>query len=490
MIARFRGTWIALAALVVVLGVWWLGSRPATAPPRVAPSEVFRFEKEDLVGFAVVHPDGQALTVRQVDGQWAVDGQPWRPSRSMIRRVAHQLHDLDARADVVRETEPGDLARYGLGPESIAVTLTLSDGRALAFRVGDPNPTGVSWYLGVDDRVFVVKKSAMDFWRLDAEAYREDRITSFDADEATRIDAVVDGRAVAVERTGHRTYQMHAPVEQPASRDEVRMMLGRVSALRATTFVADAPADLARWSLDPPLHTIRIELETGEAVALGLGAEVVGADPPQRYLWHEQDRAVYAVKDGLLDSFRKPVDAYRDRDPIRHQEWDAASMVATQRGVEVALTRSSDGWRWPGGGAVSGSTPKRVAERASGLRVISFEPAEPFELDPPWATVSLTYADGATADVVLGRGYEVELPPSAPPPPRPGEPPPPPAPRTEARRIARITVTPAGGAPALVLPAVEVDGQLAEVLGDLFREHGRKRDRDAEKRLDEVGLPD
>ena len=147
MIRRFRGTLLALGALLVVLGVAAaLELRPDRPPDEALPDEIFRFEKGDLVGFEVVRPDA-TIAVRKVDGVWKVDGQPWRPNKAMIRRVGHQLHDLDARADVVEASETADLARYGLGPDAIRVTLTLADGRALAFAVGDPNPTSVSYYM-------------------------------------------------------------------------------------------------------------------------------------------------------------------------------------------------------------------------------------------------------------------------------------------------------------------------------------------------------
>lgn len=495
MIRRFRGAMLALVVLVAVLGVAAaLELRTADAPDDALPDPIFRFEKEDLVGFEVVRPDA-TIAVRKVDGVWKVDGQPWRPNKAMIRRVGHQLHDLDARADVVEAPETADLARYGLGPDAIRVTLTLADGRQLAFAVGDPNPTSVSYYMrpldsgtadpaGPGGPVYVVKKAAMDYYRLDVEAFREDRIATFDADDAVRLEAVVDGRRIDVEKVGERVYRMHAPVEQAAARDEVRMMLGRISALRAVRFVEDAPADLGRYSLDPPLHRVVVTLASGETLSVRVGDAVPGTDPPERYVYLEEDDAVYTVRDGLLDSYRRTADEMRDRELLgTKHEWNVTAMTVTQGGESLALTRTSDDWRWPDGQAVPGSTPKRVAARAAELRALTFfddgPPADP-GLDIPWATIELTFDDGTAGTVRLGDGWEVEV--TAPPPPssgrRPG-PPPEPVTRTEARRYARV-----GDG-----PVVEVDGQLAQVVQDLFREYGRKVERDGDKRLDAVPVP-
>jgi hypothetical protein len=491
LIRRFRGTLGALVVLIVVAVVaLTIERRPPPVPDLARPDAVFRFEKDDLVGFAIDRPDLH-LEVRRVDGTWTVDNQPWRPSRSMVRRVAHQLHDLDARADVAQGGE-GDpaLARYGLDEEAARIRVSLADGRELRFVVGDPNPTSVSVYLQVLDagatgdgggRVYVVKKAAMDFWRSPLEAFREDRITMFDADAAARLRGVIDGEPLDIERIGDRVYRMHQPVDQPASRDAVRTMLGRISALRAVSFVRDQPQDLGGWGLDPPRHTLSVTLDSGERVDLRLGDEVAGTDPPQRYVYYEQDDAVYAVRDGMLDSFRKTPDELRDRSLIGRHEWDVASLeVERPDEGTIAIHRTSDGWRWADRAAIAGSTPKRVAGRAAELQAVAFrdgdDPAE-HGLAPPRTTVRLRFDDDAEVTVRLGDRFEVPGPDVPPPPAMPGQPAPPPAPpapRTLGRQHAQV-----GDG-----PVVEVDGALGDAIDDLFREHGRKVTRDEEKGLE------
>jgi Domain of unknown function (DUF4340) len=475
MTGRFRGTFVALAVLGVLLVVW---AYPRFAGPGLSdaasPDTLFRFEKEDLVGFSVERPGQPPLVVRQVTGQWQVDGEPWRPSKSMIRRVAHQLHDLDARADVV--TDPEDPAVYGLGDRAIRVGLTLASGAQLTFDVGDPNPTGVSYYMRRDDRVYVVKKSAMDYWRLDREAYREDRIAMFDADDVVRLEAVVDGRRIDVERVGERVYRMHAPVDQPASRDEVRMMLGRVAALRAMAFVADGPTDLSAWGIDRAGDRVVVSLETEAKITVYPGSMVAGTDPPQQYVFLEQDDAVYAVKGGFLEAFRKSDQDYRDRQLMRGHEWQLRSMVVRKGGEQVELTRTADGWRWPGGAPVSGSTPRRLAERANGVVVEDFHPGPIGEV---WASVELRFEDGQQVELRLGRRSEAPGAPLPPMPVRPGEPPRPPAPRIEKSLVVEVK----GGTSEVTAP-VRVEGSLGDSVDDLFRELGHKQERDEEKRLD------
>jgi hypothetical protein len=472
-VKRFRATFVAAIVLALLLVAALALQRRSEPGPGTVPDTLFRFEKDDLVAFRIERPDGTDLAFRQVDGVWRTEGQPWRPSRSMVRRVAHQLHDLDARANVAAAPESAD--RYGLGPDAIRVTVELADGTTHTFAVGDPNPTSVSWYMRPlpGDRIYVVKKSAMDFYRLDEDAWREDRITSFDSNDATRLEAVVDGRRLVVEKTGEQTWRMLEPVAQDASRDEVRRMLGRVAALRSFAAVADQPADRSPWGLAPPRHTILVTLGSGATIDLHVGDEVPGSDPPQRYAWLAEDDAVYAVRDGLLDEFRQPPEAYRNRVLLGQHEWLVTAYEVDRGGERLAVTRTADGWRWPDGAAISGQTPKRVATRAAELKAEAFVHDVPADagLAPPAATVHLAFQDGTEATVVLGKVWEVEVPA----PPRPGE-------RiTEGVRRVKKQLARIEGRPEVV----EVDGSLGETIEDLFREHGRHAEREAEKGLEE-----
>lgn len=468
---RFRGSILALVALLVILGIAGLLDRTESVP-EVVPDTLFRFDKEDLVGFTIVRSDA-TIEIRRIEDRWTAVGRSWRPNRAMIRRVAHQLHDLDARANVV--DDPEEPAVYGLGSDAIEVTLELQGGERLAFRVGDPNPTSVSYYMQVlssdqveAGRVYVVKKASMDYYRLEPEAFREDRITTFDAADAVSLVADVDGRRIEAERTGPLTWQMHAPVEQEASRDKIRLMLGRISALRALAFVADAPDDPSAWGIDGEAPRIAITLGSGEEIAVRLGDEIEGTEPAQRYAYLESDDAIYAVKGGILESFRLSADEMRNRVLLGKHAWDVTMLEVTAPGGEaLRLTRSADDWRWPDGAVIAGSTPERVAGRAAEIKAIVFHEVAPRSFEPTFAIVQLWFDDGSGATVRLGQRWEIELPDE--PDGAPG--------RTEGRQLARIDGEDTH---------YEVDDGLSEVIEDLWREHGRKLDRDADKRLDAV----
>jgi len=446
---------------ILLLGAfgWFEYGRDAGPPEGFELEPIFRFEKEDMVGFVIARPD-RRIEMRLEGDTWTAVGESWRPSRSMVRRVAHQLHDLTARATVV--DQPEDYGRYGLGEGAIQVEIFLRDGRTLAFVAGDPNPTAVSYYLRPlpGERVYVVKKSAVDFYRSDIEAFREHKFATFDANDADTLVAEIDGGRMVLERTGTHSWQMSSPVTQRASRDKVRMMLGRVSAMKAQAFVEDGSASLERYGLEPAVARLTVRSSVHPPVTVWVGDAVPDSDPPQRYVYRVEDDAVYAVKDGFLDAYRLDIEAYRDPILIGKRAWDVVEMVVELDGAGVRVERGADDWRWPGGQAIAGSTPERVAGRAADARAAAFHDQVPAdaELDPPWARVQLSFEDDSAATLNLGR------------------------PRAHAsaegegtRHYARVEGDPT---------TYEVDGQLGSTIEDLHREYGRKLARDEEKDLD------
>lgn len=467
LLARFRGAGLGATTLAVVASVWMWGERDARHAPELAANNlqvpIFRFEKSDLIGFDIVQPTG-AIAIRAVEGVWRVEGQDWRPSSTMIRKVAHQLHDLTARATVV--DAPEDDAVYGLGDTAITVTLHLNDGQRLRFQAGDPNPTSVSWYIRPlpGDRVFIVKKSAVDDFRRDIASFRETRIAEFDPRQVDMIRVELPERSLAFQRDGEHTWSQTLPVQQDASRDQVQRMLGRILALRADAFVEDHPTDLDRYGLGSPAARVTVTLDVGQTITVVVGAAVPETDPPGRYVLRVEDDAVYRVRDGILDPFREPMETYRNPVLLGKHAWDVTALTSTRGDEALRITRTSDGWRWPDGQAIAGSTPERVAGRAADIRAIAFRDDPPLAsgLAMPWGTVALTFTDGTHRVLSLGPALVHAEDHGG-------------GGATEGRRLLVIEGDSS---------VYEVDGTLATVMEDLHREYKRKRDREADRRAD------
>ena len=252
----FKGTLVATVVLVVVGALVW-SQRPAVFTPDVVEgTRIFQFEKHELVRVEVDRPQAERIVLVEQDGGWIIEGSGHQAGRSMVNRVKHQIHDLSARAAVVEAPENPEI--FGLGKNAIAVTLTMRDGRRIAFRVGDPNPTSVSYYLQPEgsDAVYTVQKAAVDYYSLTLDEFRERRFATFDSKDVVGFDAVLKlpeaDYTLSMTRTGDRLWEMQAPIQMAADHDEARRLLGRISALKAVRFEAKDDALLEAQGITAP----------------------------------------------------------------------------------------------------------------------------------------------------------------------------------------------------------------------------------------------
>lgn len=478
---QFRGTLIALVALAVLLGGYF-----ATRPPEATKAPVkkgekkeegqalFDFEKANLVGVEVKRPDG-TITLTERDTGWWIEGENLRASKSMVNRVKHQLHDLVARATVV--ANPDQEALYGLGNQAIRVTLTFRDGSTLAFDAGDPNPSGVSFYIRPvgTDTVYTVKKSAVDYYSLSLSEFRERRFATFDSKDVDQLEAVVGDRSMKFQRTGDHAWDLLSPESFAANDSEVRGLLGRVSAMKAIQFVADnvSPDQYSKYGLDNPRAKVTIRFSNSDpAMTLLVGSTTGEKDGeyPLAYALVEGENHVYAVRDGLIADYSVDLTSFRltqfARMDINKVDFMTATFAAT--GVDadlsgtVSVKKEADQWLWDDGVPVPGSTPSRLATRAAGIISEEFvtDKAEDakYGFDNPLLKIYLKDSEGAYRNLIVGK------------PATPGK-------RPEGDPYDRYY------ARSAEFPEVYIiDAGLIEVTRDLMREHGRKAEADGEKK--------
>lgn len=477
---QFRGTILALVALLALVGVY-LALRPATDAPKPVKKgqkaaegvALFTFEKADVVRIEVQRPDGTITLVEKPDSWW-IDGTEMRASRQMVNRVKHQLHDLVSRATVADATDEGAL--YGLGADAIHVKIGMRDGTVHEFDAGDPNPSGVSFYLRKtgEDTVYTVKKSAVDYYSLSLSEFREHRFASFDSKDVDGIDATLPGgKRLKIQRTDERQWELVEPVKFSANDMEVRGLLGRVSAMKAIKFVEGDNLVMADYGLDTPRATIKITFAGGrEPLTLLLGEPSGERDGeyPLAYASLAEEPFVYQVRDVFLEDYQRDPAELRLRQFARMEQNDLVQVVSTfaptaagdkELAGTVTVRQAASEWQWDDGVIVPGSTPRRVASRAADVESDEFVADHgddaTYGFDHPVAKVELLDNEGKSATVLVGK-------------PGPGKV------DGEGREIGRWYAKNAAF-PEVYL----IDDGLVDVLRDLHREHGRHARGEAEE---------
>ena len=474
----FRGTFLAAGVLLVVGGAWFV-LQPEVEPSTEGGPRLFEFEKHELTRVAVRRPDGEQVVLVEQDGKWTIEGTGFIAGRSMVNRVKHQLHDLTARATVVEDPDMAEL--YGLGENAIEVELTMRGGDSLRFRAGDPNPSSVSYYIQPlpGDTVYTVKKSAVDYYSLSLDEFRERRFAGFDSKDVTRYSATLrlEGAPAEldIEKVGERSWEMLAPQKMAASDDRVRRLMGRVSALKAKDFIElpaghDA-AQLAEYGLAEPRVDLTIRFASRDPLHLLVGADAQSDNKLEElaYMMFAGDDTIYVARRGMLDEYTADLTEYRNRRVVRMQAADVVAVDTVLRESEERDLSGEHGvrlaagdWFWKDGVPVPGSTPERVARQLAELEVESFiEDAVadlgPYGLADPLARVVLTDAEANERIVLIGGVGE---------------------PRTDLegnespRRYAAIE-----GDPSVYL----VDERVLRVVEDMIREGNRKAKKDLEK---------
>jgi hypothetical protein len=291
-------------------------------------------------------------------------------------------------------------------------------------------------------------------------------------------------RDLVIEGVGERQWQMHKPVEMGAEDDRVRRLFGRVSALKADSFIqleAGAPADkLAEYGLAEPRADITVTFASREPLRL-----LVGKDAPAEsrfeelaYMMLSGDDTVYVARRGLLEEFSEDPTELRNRKIVSMKAADVTGVDATLRAEppdedlagQQGVRYAAEQWVWRDGVPVPGSTPERVAETLADLQVESFVTdaatnLATYGLDNPVAVVTLTDAAGNTRVVRVGSAGPAEADPEG----HPRE-----------RRYVSV-----GDDRSVYL----VDLRVLSVIRDLIREGNRKGERDSEKAARKERIP-
>ncbi len=368
---ELRGTILALMFFGGLVTYYYLSEEK---PITVKETKLFSFEKHDVIKAKIIRPDGLNITIYEKDSKWWIEETNHRASTTMVNRIRHQLHDLEARANVT--TDQGESKLYGLGKSAIKVVLNLKDGREISFLAGDPNPTGVSYYIQPlpGNSIYTVKKSALDYYSADYDQFRDQRILRIETKDVEKINVgKKNGENWSFSRIDETRWNILAPFEERTSKDIMRTLIGRCIALKAKQYV-DPDEQKKDYGLQNPLLKIEFVLSTGVTKTLMIGdkSELDGFS----YFKIEDEPIIYIAKHGLLEEFDFSAEKLRNKRVVDLNESEITSMKIRLREEELSgeteINFAAGKWFWKNGNPVSGSTPRRLASGLNNLEVLEF----------------------------------------------------------------------------------------------------------------------
>lgn len=377
---EFKGTFISLI-FVAVLTIGWFLSQPPTLIPTTG-DQLFDFEKHELTKVEIQRPDDESLVLIENGAEWFIEETDYLVSRSMVNRIKHQLHDLSARALV--DEAPESPSTYGLGDNGIHVILTFRDTETLEFIAGDPNPTGVSYYIQPlpGTAVYTVKKSALDYYSLDINSFREKRFAYFTAKEAQKFTAKPrDGDTLVFEIDGSDNWSLLEPENIAADKDIVRRLLGRIAAMKARSFTEPDSDDYpSHIFASPPILELSIEMQDGTKRSIKILGRETRDTEELCWVQIEGEPTLYLSPASLIEEFDVPIHDLRDRSVLGLKAEDIKGIIVdmiSEDGVSPSghaeAVFKSGAWSWDDGVPIPGSTPSRLASGLDSLKVQSFD---------------------------------------------------------------------------------------------------------------------
>ena len=358
-------TWFSILFMFAT-GVSYFWTLPNPEPSMSVDKTWMRFEKTQLQSVLIEKPDGEVLSLQQKEDHWTVQSnslaEPKRASKTMLNRIKHQLHELDFREEFTL-SEDQDLENYGLGSKAIKVKLQLLGQQERSLLVGKLNPSKVSYFVqygnGEDKVIHTVKKSSMDMFLQSVDAFRESRIIHMDMRSLSQMIYEGELGRVVLQKGEGKDWKIQDARMTMANRDVVMRMIGRLSALKASSFVDINPKETQNYGLENPYLTWELTNKVGQNVVLLVGDKY---NEELHYYWIQGDSTVYVAKNQLLQDFVFDLSKIREQKIFQRKMIGVDKIILSMNDKEHTVSLEGGEWYWSDGSLVSGITPQRFFE--------------------------------------------------------------------------------------------------------------------------------
>ena len=351
---------ILVLVLLAVIGGYALDVNHQP-PPETNP-KVYQIEAKDIQKIALHMPDRDLVVERTGATDWKITKPiPAKAESTIVDNIANQIVDL-AITDTA-ETNPTDLAPFGLAVPAVTVTVTTKDGKTLpAIMVGKQTPIGSSVFIKTADKpaIVLVASSFAAEVNKHEDDLRSRALFTFKPEAAHTIVIAFAGQTIELTHTGAK-WTIIKPKAFGADETAVTNLLSLLSNSQINRFVDDQPSDLSKYGLATPALTIQLAQADNQPVeTLRLGFKEPAASSNNIYA-RSGDRAddpVYTVASSLATTANKGFDDLRDKTVMIFDPAAVARITFTGGPVDETIERTSAGkWSITSGGKTTAAEP-------------------------------------------------------------------------------------------------------------------------------------
>jgi len=347
-----RNTIIVLILLIIVGGYALYSNHQP--PPETNP-KVYHLDAKDIQKIELRSPDRDIVLERGNGADWNIV-KPFTAKAEAITidGIANQIASL-AVTDTA-DSNPSDLAPFGLAVPAVVVTVTTKDGKTLpAILVGKQTPIGSSVFIKTADKpaILLVISSFAAEVNKHVDDLRSNALFTFKPEEAHKITIQHGGQTTELLRTGDK-WAFTKPKPYAADGAAVTTFLQALSGSQITQFLDDDPVDLSKYGLTSPSLTVelaRAAEQPGEIVRFGFKLPDAHSNAVYARSGSQPKDPVYSVANTVLTGANKGFDDLRDKTVIIFDPAAVDRMTFSGGPIEETIERAADGkWNVTSGG--------------------------------------------------------------------------------------------------------------------------------------------
>ncbi len=273
-------------AVVVVLIVGFIVVKALpkkSAAPATQTVQLSKIDRDKLAAITLKHGD-VTIHLRQKDKKWSIEyPYPIDWDQSSLSGVADAFSSLYADRKI--ESDPTDLAQFGLAPPVGTAEATLDNGTKVRYLIGNKTPDGTSYYFMKegDKALYAVNSYTAHSLLSSLDSLRNKTLPNVDTKSLTYVSLTERGRTiriVPIPKDDPLAFVSFAdmemtkpfPVARPVDSTAFSKMFQTYPAyFQIQKFINDRPTNLAEYGLAPPVASYELKDRKGQSIDLLIG---------------------------------------------------------------------------------------------------------------------------------------------------------------------------------------------------------------------------